>query len=112
MGHTPVGVTTSLAGTTWTTVAGPPSSGKRHAVVSLLAFNLDEARQFYLRRKKGAVTTLLVQDYLIGAGMRDQMIKDGMIVLDDTDETLEMRTDDDTAATQPVVEAAVMEHSA
>jgi hypothetical protein len=113
MSHKPFPLTTTLAGTTWTTVATAPDASKRNAVVSLLAMNLDNTtRLFSLRRKKGGATTMLRENVSVGPGLTEQMVKEGMHVLDDTDETLEMKTDATAAATEPVVDAAWMEWSA
>lgn len=112
MAHTPGGGPVTLAGTTWTEVVAAPAASRQRTVVSLLCMNLDNTtRTISLRRKKGVTTTLIHPDIDLGTGLAKQFV-DGAIVLDDVDESLEMRTDATAALVEPVVDVAWMEKTA
>lgn len=108
----PVGNEGSLNGTTAVAVVPAPASGKQRIVLAkgIRVYNADTvAHTFTWQKNKSSTLYLLQVDATVAAGSFAEL--DKRVVLDDTDESLEVFTDATATTTEPTFDAAFMETS-
>jgi len=94
------GAPVTLAGTTWTTVLGPPGSGQKIQVLSAAPVNLDDITHgFESRILKGATPHALSKQTLSSGADPGQLVSN-CFLLQATDEVFQVRTAEATSATE------------
>jgi len=103
-----VGNEVALTGTTWVTVVAAPGAGKQRELLSCWVDNLDTVdHTFHLRKNKAGVF-FNYPDVFVSTLQRGQLSSGG-IVLDATDESIEVSDDATATTTAPKADAGIFE---
>lgn len=113
-----IGTPVATTGTTPVTVVSSPSGGKQREVISLTVVNRDSAERTvraFFRKAAGSVNIEIGRAVLAARGganeqlSRGQLLASGPIVLEATDEWIEVVTDATATATEPHVFPCIFE---
>lgn len=108
----PLGNEGPLAGTTPVTVLGAPASAVQRVLPAngLSVYNADSvAHDITFQKKKGASTYVFWKELAVPAGTHVVLPK--KVTLDDTDETLEVRSNAAASTTEPTFDLSAVECS-
>jgi hypothetical protein len=103
-----IGGEVTLNGATWVEVVAAPASGKQRQVLSVLTKNKDSVAHVFQVRKKKSATLYELLDGTVDAGRCGQLVSN-CIVLDATDESVEVKYEATATTTESVADVAVFE---